>query len=294
MRPDQASTRVLIKLYGSMRETTVHFEEESITVRKGNRAIRISNSKFPYLQDMISQFDAYHGAVQADESGLVDYSVPKVHRYRKSGVEFHLPSIAEEEEAIDTYFRWYQPKPGDVVFDLGAHAGVSTYFLSQAVGPTGRVYAFEPDPLAWASLNRNIERLNLSNVHPIQKAVAGERGSLEFQSEGSLGSALSSVAPRKGGTAMLVEAITFTDACALSGVPPRFVKMDIEGAELGVIGAAKEYLRGKQIDFASDTNHLVGGELTSGRLENMFREIGYEARSAEESGFVTTWARGPA
>jgi FkbM family methyltransferase len=291
MRPDLAWTRAVVRLYGSRCGVDVEFGKDSIAIRKKAHELRISLAKFPYVQDMIVHFDSYYGSVMPDDRGVVDYSAPGVHRYRKSGIEFHLPSIAEEEEAIDTYFHWYQPKPGDLVFDLGAHAGVSTFFLSRAVGPTGQVYAFEPDPLAWASLMRNIECLGMTNVHPIQRAIAGERGKLAFQAEGSLGSALVSVASRQSGDTVLVDAITFTDACEIAGGPPRFVKMDIEGAELEVIGAATEYLRGKQIDFAADTNHRVGGEFTSGRLENLFEQIGYESRSSNESGFLTTWAR---
>jgi FkbM family methyltransferase len=290
MSPDATWARALVRLYGSRRGVGVRFERDAIAITKKRCEIRISTTKFPYVQDMILHFDAYYGTVEPDERGIVDYSVPKVHRLRKNGISFHLPSIAEEIEAIDDYFRWYKPQPGDLVFDLGAHAGVSTYFLSQAVGPTGRVIAFEPDPLAWASLTRNIEHLKMGNVQAIQKAVAGQRGRLAFQAEGSLGSALASVSSRPGGGSVLVDAITFSDACEIAGGAPRFVKMDIEGAELEVIAAAQDYLKGKQIDFAADTNHTVGGALTSTRLENLFRQAGYRSESSNETGFLTTWA----
>ena len=241
---------------------------------------------------MILHFDIYYGAVFPDEHGIVDYSTPRIHRYKKSGIEFRLPSIAEEEEAIESYFRWYKPLPGDLVFDLGAHAGVSTYALSQAVGPQGRVFAFEPDPIAWESLTYNIEALGMRNVVPVRKAVAGKVGQLTFQSEGSLGSALSSVASRAGtGGTMLVDAITLSDACALAGGKPVFIKMDIEGAELEVIESSLDLLRGAPMHFAVDTNHNVGGELTHGRMEALFSKAGFETMSSAESGFMTTWAR---
>ncbi|MCE5228152.1 FkbM family methyltransferase [bacterium] len=37
-------------------------------------------------------------------------------------------------------------KPGDVAIDVGAHIGSHTFPMAEAVGPNGKVYAFEPLP----------------------------------------------------------------------------------------------------------------------------------------------------
>jgi hypothetical protein len=36
--------------------------------------------------------------------------------------------------------------PGDVAVDVGAHKGAYTWWMRRAVGESGRVYAFEPQP----------------------------------------------------------------------------------------------------------------------------------------------------
>jgi hypothetical protein len=103
---------------------------------------------------------------------------------------------------------------------------------------------------------------------------------------------LSNVASRKGtrGT-ILVDAITLADACELAGDKPAFVKMDIEGAELEVIASALELLHDSSMQFAVDTNHRVGKQLTHKRLEDLFSRAGFESISSADSGFMTTWAR---
>ena len=120
------------------------FSRECIDVSKGKRTIRISMRHFPYALDMARSFEHYFGQIVpigAKGQFVVDYSRPKLHRYVASGLEFELSSFAEEASAIDSYFRWYRPRPGDVVFDLGAYCGVSSYYFSQMVGPSGTVYA---------------------------------------------------------------------------------------------------------------------------------------------------------
>lgn len=48
-------------------------------------------------------------------------------------------------------------KPGDVFYDIGANIGIYTILAAQRVGPTGKVYAFEPHVANAASLIRNIK-----------------------------------------------------------------------------------------------------------------------------------------
>lgn len=46
-------------------------------------------------------------------------------------------------------------KPGSVCLDIGAHQGIWSTFLASRSGPTGLVYAFEPEPLNFAYLALN-------------------------------------------------------------------------------------------------------------------------------------------
>lgn len=67
-------------------------------------------------------------------------------------------------------------KAGDTVLDIGAHIGYHTLTMAKLVGPGGKVYAFEPDPVNFALLKKNIEVNGYQNVVLWQKAVSNKNG----------------------------------------------------------------------------------------------------------------------
>ncbi|HYZ75564.1 MAG TPA: FkbM family methyltransferase [Chthoniobacterales bacterium] len=175
------------------------------------------------------------------------------------------------------------------MFDIGAHCGVSTYHFSRLVGPAGRVIAFEPDPLNHSLLVRNIERHQLSNVTAVDSAIAATHGYATFLTEGTIGSNLARTCSRDTvGSTIQVPAMTLSEAFRTYGKPAR-CKVDIEGAELEVLEASQDLLASERTNLVLDTNHRVGGALTTDRVESILRRCGYECASMTEP--ATTWAR---
>ncbi|MCW3025266.1 MAG: hypothetical protein JWM29_698 [Solirubrobacterales bacterium] len=72
--------------------------------------------------------------------------------------------------------------PGETVVDAGANVGVMSNLLAHAVGPTGRVVSFEPHPLIFETLARNVERWTevdgITAIEARQAAVSSSRGTL--------------------------------------------------------------------------------------------------------------------
>lgn len=278
----------------SCRPASLAFGPLYLDICRDHRVIRIAAKHFPYAKDMVRYFDSYFSQVVPQRCGtnlLVDYSGPKLQTY-PNGLQFEISSIPEEAEALESYFYWYRPKPADTIFDIGAYCGVSTYHFAKAASE-GKVVAFEPDPINYALLVRNIERHQLSNVIPVRSAIAGQSGTSAFSSEGTMGSLLERHSSRATlGSIETIQTLSFEDACQGYGVPD-FAKVDIEGSEIEMLGAAQQFLREHPVHFALDTNHRMATkeELTASTVEKLFRECGYEAHSSAEFGYMTTWAR---
>lgn len=71
-------------------------------------------------------------------------------------------------------------KEGMKVIDIGANIGYHTLQISQLVGKTGQIIAFEPDPENYRLLIKNLESNNCKNVTLYQKAVGNFNGDLKL------------------------------------------------------------------------------------------------------------------
>ncbi len=267
------------RLYGAIHGMRVQTDDSAILIRKGRRAIRISRTHESFTTDMIKQFDYFHSAVVPHREGkieVVDYSQPRLQRLAKSGVELEFPSLAEGEDSIQDYLKALALQPGQVVFDLGAYAGGTTYFFSQAVGPEGLVFALEPDKQTYRSLEANVARHSLLNVKCLPCGVWSEKTTLEFQSEGTMGSSAASLLGRRSNVVQ-VPVITLLDLAAMA--PARSIaaiKMDIEGAELPVLKSpsAREFFASHRPRIVVEP-HLIDGKFDTEEICQILRSFGY-------------------
>jgi FkbM family methyltransferase len=120
-------------------------------------------------------------------------------------------------------------KPGNVVYDIGANAGFWSLLFSVFIGPTGRVYAFEPSPTNVLRLGRNIQQNEKANITLARKAVSDMEGDVSFADDGSRSHIVPSSLPRSGDH-VRVDTITLDDFVFRDGNPkPDLIKIDIEG-----------------------------------------------------------------
>lgn len=133
---------------------------------------------------------------------------------------------------LDTFDTIDQFVQGGVFVDIGAHIGV---FSIYAAPRASQVIAVEPDPVAFAELERNIAANFLRNVTAVNKAVWSHSGKVMLYAhpEG-LGSAMTG--PSRDGAPLLVNGITVDGLRELFTSPVvDLVKVDTEGSETRIV-----------------------------------------------------------
>ena len=124
-------------------------------------------------------------------------------------------------------------KEGDTFVDIGANIGLWTLVAAQAVGATGQVLAFEPNPVTFAKLEQNI-RLNgvEKRVAAHAVAIAAQAGAVEFVCRVDHNN---SYLARPGETAQTTSVVAAPMSDYLSDRKVTGIKLDVEGAELAVL-----------------------------------------------------------
>jgi FkbM family methyltransferase len=127
-------------------------------------------------------------------------------------------------------------RPGDAVYDIGAHLGFYTLLLAELVGETGKVCGFEPNPELLPSLKRTLSEK--TNVDLFEFALSDSIGTIDlFVPEDATMASLSDWTKGLAGNVYTVscEMFTIDHLVAAEKIPtPQFIKCDVEGAELSV------------------------------------------------------------
>lgn len=129
---------------------------------------------------------------------------------------------------------------GQTVLDLGANIGYYTLLCARLVGASGRVFAFEPDPEAYALLTANVEANRYDNVVCEPAAVSDHGGRVGLhRCADNLGDHRI-YDSGDGRVAIDVRAVALDDYDAVA--PVDVVKMDIQGAEYDAVVGMRNLL----------------------------------------------------
>jgi len=210
---------------------------------------------------------------------LLDDGARKIHvphirlslAYR-DGINARLESVAEKYLGQTGYV----PREGDVVIDIGAGIGEFTLWCA---GTGARVISFEPDPLAFACLDRNTETIAGVQIFPY--ALWKERTNLRLH--GSLDTTESSLIEdgKANSRNADVEAWTLDELEFLTRLAMiDLMKIDGEGVEPEIISGAVRMLRKTRIvtvDIgATDRRPNLKGRVEAALTAQNFRIVDHE------------------
>ncbi len=201
-----------------------------------------------------------------------------------------------EPETTRFIFKWL--RPGDTFVDIGANAGYYTAIAGSIVGPSGRVHAFEPNPVVVTLLQKTVEvnrYQDRTDVNPLAVTSTGtpveifrplDPGATGATTTVPLGSEL--VLP-----GLTVPSITLDAYVEMKEIQTiRLMKIDVEGAELDVLAGALrtlEIIQPEGILCEFCPRLLPDPERAWKRLLADTGGYGYQPSIVSSSGELTSW-----
>jgi len=193
-------------------------------------------------------------------------------------------------------------KRGDCAIDVGGHIGFFTMQMADAVGPEGRVYAFEPLDANADLLERSIAENGYGDRVRFQRAAAGAASGtatltfpVETLNSGGAYLLRDGSAPLAGNRKKDVPVVALDSLDLRQSV--RVIKMDVEGAEPQVLRGAARILKDDKPVILSEL-HPTQLERASGVTAEQFlaqiTALGYRAHAVEQGGIGAPIDRAPA
>ncbi len=173
-------------------------------------------------------------------------------------------------------------RPGDRVLDVGANVGDYTRFLSEWVGPMGRVHSIEPMPETFAYLQNTVTQLGLTNVECCHWAASDREGVAQMQvpswpsgGDNLYQAQIVEASDEPGGHSVSTRCLD----TALGALGPfSFVKCDVEGHELACVRGALQLTKESRPAWLVEVSHDPDTAGSDGEaLFEWFDKLGYAA-----------------
>jgi FkbM family methyltransferase len=154
-----------------------------------------------------------------------------------------LRRVSETDEP-DLMVLRHLVQSGQCVADIGANIGVYTKYLSERVGPLGRVCSVEPIPLTFDILRSNVRKLALENVDLENCAISDMDGQVAMRvpkydsgGENFYAARIEQVETTDALRSFVVP-VTTVDSLFSKASAVHFIKCDVEGHELSCVRGA--------------------------------------------------------
>ncbi len=155
-------------------------------------------------------------------------------------------------------------KEGSNVVDIGANLGYYAVIAAKRVGPKGKVVAFEPEPVNFELLQKNIRLNNFQNITAVQAAVADKISTMKLYVDKTNSLCHRMYAVGSGDMQVDVQVTTLDDYLHAHPMRVDVIKMDIEGFEPFALRGMRKTLESNNeikvlCEFCPDMIQKAGG-----------------------------------
>lgn len=180
-----------------------------------------------YVQEFpFEKYDIYY----VPEVGL--FFLDRIHDWIKD----QLKNEIKWEPYMEPYIYQYA-KPGTIAVDIGAHIGTQTLLMARAVGPQGKVIAFEPQLKFFRELFLNVEVNRAPNVYCFWGAISDKEGIIQLPNFNFACEVVNLFDFTHGYSGFDAPAVTL-DSLKLDNVS--LIKIDVDGLEDIVLDGVKQ------------------------------------------------------
>jgi len=158
---------------------------------------------------------------------------------------------------------------GATVVDIGANKGIYSFWLARAVGSSGRVLAFEPQPEMTRYIQQRRKSFGFDNVETFETALSSHNGTAQLTRQ-RIGDGSASLCLDRGiaGDELISVPLAVLDDFTIQNL--KFIKCDVEGHELSALSGARRLLETYRpvIQFESLADNALG-------IFKFLEELGY-------------------
>ena len=200
--------------------------------------------------------------------------------------DFDLKESIQRQIFIGAYeleqTRWVSQclHDGDVFVDVGASFGHYTTFASRLVGMSGKVYSFEPSPVAFERLSQTVEKSSVKNININRMALGDNEGesvlylpSTDYVHSPSFFKSDPTFTPIK------ISVTTLDKFCMERNITKiKLVKIDVEGCEPNVLFGMDALIKMKCVENVIcelNSGWLMKNKFTNNSLIDLFESYGF-------------------
>jgi FkbM family methyltransferase len=192
-------------------------------------------------------------------------------------IQFMTPYILiEQEDWFEEEIHYIRKilREGMNVIDIGANYGLYTLTMSKIIGPSGKLWAFEPTSLTASYLKRSISTNRVTNVTLVQAGLSDKKGTARISLNPNPELNAITSQPDSNGEYETVALISLDECEGMYGWDNiDFIKLDAEGQEHNIITGGKHFLSTRSPLIMFELKH---GDAINSELINDFSNLGYQ------------------